>query len=57
MVMRAVQEALNQDNQFRPELFWSALAINVLYMFVGVNLYLLAIGYARRHGMLMQMGE
>jgi ABC-2 type transport system permease protein len=45
------------EHQFRAELFWSALAINVLYMFVGVNLYLLAIGYARRHGMLMQMGE
>ena len=45
------------EHQFRAELFWSALAINVLYMFAGVNLYLLAIGYARRHGMLMHMGE
>src|SRR5437016_1720967 len=45
------------DHQFRADLFWWALAINVLYMFAGVNLYMLAIGYARRHGMLMQMGE
>jgi ABC-2 type transport system permease protein len=45
------------DHQFRPDLFWSSLAINALYMVAGVNLYLLAIGYARRHGMLMQMGE
>jgi len=45
------------EHQFRAELFWQALTINVLYMFAGVNLYLLAIGYARRHGMLMQMGE
>jgi ABC-2 type transport system permease protein len=45
------------EHQFRAELFWQALTINVLYMFAGVNLYLLAIGYARRHGMLMHMGE
>ena len=45
------------DHEFPADLFWRALAINVLYMFAGVNLYLLAIGYARRHGMLMQMGE
>ena len=45
------------EHRFRADLFWNALAINALYMFVGVNLYLLAIGYARKHGMLMQMGE
>jgi len=45
------------EHVFRTDLFFAALAINVVFMAVGVGLYLLAIGYARRHGMLLQMGE
>jgi ABC-2 type transport system permease protein len=42
---------------FRTDLFVAALAINAVYIAIGVALYLLAIGYARKHGMLLQMGE
>jgi ABC-2 type transport system permease protein len=45
------------QHEFRSDLFLQALAINVAYMAAGVALYLLAIGYARKHGMLLQMGE
>ena len=45
------------QHEFRVDLFVTALALNAVYMAIGVVLYLLAIGYARRHGMLLQMGE
>jgi ABC-2 type transport system permease protein len=45
------------QREFRSDLFFQALAINIVYMAAGVALYLLAIGYARKHGMLLQMGE
>ena len=45
------------QHEFRSDLFFEALAINLAYMAAGVALYLLAIGYARKHGMLLQMGE
>lgn len=45
------------DKVFRTELFAQALAINAVYLAAGIALYLLAIGYARKHGMLLQMGE
>ena len=45
------------EHSFRTDLFVKALAINGLYMAAGIALYLLAIRYARKHGMLMQMGE
>jgi ABC-2 type transport system permease protein len=42
---------------FRADLFTAALAINAVFMACGIALYLLAIAYARKHGMLLQMGE
>jgi ABC-2 type transport system permease protein len=45
------------DKVFRQDLFVQALAINAVYMAIGIALYLLAIRYAREHGMLLQMGE
>ena len=45
------------DKVFRTDLFVQALAINAVYMVAAITLYLLAIGYARKHGMLLQMGE
>ncbi len=45
------------QHEFRSDLFFQALAINIVYMAAGVALYLLAIGYARKHGLLLQMGE
>jgi len=45
------------EHVFRTDLFLTALAINAVFMAIGATLYLLAIGYARRHGMLLQMGE
>jgi ABC-2 type transport system permease protein len=45
------------QHEFRNDLFFQVLAMNVAYMAAGVALYLLAIGYARKHGMLLQMGE
>jgi ABC-2 type transport system permease protein len=45
------------EHTFRSDLFVQAMAINAVYMAAGIAFYLLAIGYARKHGMLMQMGE
>jgi ABC-2 type transport system permease protein len=45
------------EHTYRTDLFVKALAINGVYMAAGIVFYLLAIGYARKHGMLMQMGE
>jgi ABC-2 type transport system permease protein len=42
---------------FRMDLFVGALALNAVFMAGGIAAYLLAIGYARKHGMLLQMGE
>ena len=43
--------------RFFADTFVRALAINAAYMAAGVVFYLLAIRYARKHGMLLQMGE
>jgi len=45
------------EHVFRIDLFVEAMAFNALYLAAGVVLYLLAISYAREHGMLLQMGE
>ena len=45
------------EHFFRIDLFLEAMAFNVLYLAAGIALYLLAIRYAREHGMLLQMGE
>lgn len=45
------------EHVFRTDLFLQALGLNAVYLAAGVALYLLAIRYAREHGMLLQMGE
>jgi ABC-2 type transport system permease protein len=42
---------------FRVDLFFQALALNVVYLALSIWLFRAAIGYARRHGMLLSMGE
>jgi ABC-2 type transport system permease protein len=42
---------------FRLDLFVEALALNVVYLALSIWLFRAAIGYARRHGMLLSMGE
>jgi ABC-2 type transport system permease protein len=42
---------------FRWDLFWRALALNLIYLAIGAVLFRVAIGFARRKGTLMQMGE
>ena len=49
--------ALLLDHTFRADMFLQALALNGVFMIVGVGLYMWAIGYARKHGLLLQMGE
>jgi len=49
--------ALLLDHTFRTDLFTQALALNGVFMIVGIALYMWAIGYARKHGLLLQMGE
>jgi len=45
------------EKSFRIDLFVQALAMNAAYLSAGIVLYLLAIRYARNHGVLLQMGE
>ena len=49
--------ALLLEGMFRWDHFWWAVGLNVVYLAAGVLLFRAAIGYAREHGMLMQMGE
>ena len=45
------------DGTFRWDYFWNALALNIVYLGLGVFVFRSAIRYARNHGMLLQMGE
>lgn len=45
------------DGTFPWDHFWWAAALNLVYLAIGVLLFRWAIGYAREHGKLMQMGE
>ncbi len=45
------------DGTFRWDYFWNALALNIVYLALGVFVFRGAIRYARNHGMLLQMGE
>ena len=45
------------EHVFKYNLFFPAVALNVVYIAVGVWLFRAALGYARRHGMLMSIGE
>jgi ABC-2 type transport system permease protein len=49
--------AVLMSGSFKAEFFWSALALNAVYLAVGCALYLAAIHWARREGRLLQMGE
>lgn len=49
--------ALVHESVFRDDLFWNAVALNGLYLCLGVSLYLLAFRVARQKGLLLQMGE
>jgi ABC-2 type transport system permease protein len=45
------------EHTFRWDMLWSALALNVVYLGIGIVLFRLAIRFARRKGTLLQMGE
>jgi len=45
------------EHAFRWDLLVRALALNVAYLAVGVFLFRLAVGHARKRGVLLQMGE
>jgi len=45
------------DGTFRWDYLWNALALNIVYLALGVVVFRMAIRYARNHGMLLQMGE
>lgn len=46
-----------RDHVFRDDLFWNAVALNIIFLMVGILLYLLAFQAARQKGLLLQMGE
>jgi ABC-2 type transport system permease protein len=37
--------------------FWSAAALNIVYLALGAAVFAWAVRYARNHGTLLQMGE
>jgi ABC-2 type transport system permease protein len=43
--------------EFRTDLFFSALALNGIYISIGVGVFLFTFGVARRRGLLLQVGE
>ena len=45
------------EGVFRTELFWGALALNMLYLLLGAGLFLFTFHVARRRGLLLQSGE
>ena len=45
------------EHAFRWDLLGRALVLNVVYLAIGIALFRIAIGYARKRGMLLQMGE
>ncbi len=45
------------EHAFRWDLFRSAVVLDMLYLAGGVGLFYAAVAYARRHGLLLQMGE
>ena len=42
---------------FRWDLLLRAFALNIVYIAIGIVLFRVAIAYARKRGMLLQMGE
>jgi ABC-2 type transport system permease protein len=49
--------AVVREQAFPLETFWSAVALNAVYLAAGLALYLAAFRVARRRGLLLQMGE
>ncbi len=45
------------DGEFRIDLFINAVVLNVIYIFLGIGIFLLAFRVARRRGLILQMGE
>lgn len=51
--MRAVM----LEHVFRTELFFNAVALNALYLAIGLAIFLAAFHTARRRGLLLHVGE
>ncbi|MAL85425.1 MAG: ABC transporter [Opitutae bacterium] len=49
--------ALLLDGQWRADLLWSALSLNLIYFLLGMVSFLLSFSSARKHGLLLQSGE
>jgi ABC-2 type transport system permease protein len=49
--------ALLLEHTFRYDLLFNAIALNVLYLAVGLGVFLAVFGVARRRGLLLQAGE
>lgn len=49
--------AVARDHVFPLEFFWSAVGLNVIYLALGVLVYLVAFHVARRRGLLLHSGE
>jgi len=49
--------AVLREHVFPMQHFWAALGLNLLYLLLGLGLYLLSFYIARRRGLLLQMGE
>ena len=45
------------DKQFRGDLMLEAAGLNLVYIAIGILIYLGVFRMARRHGLLMQQGE
>jgi ABC-2 type transport system permease protein len=55
-VFEGMREALFHQ-RFDTGLFWSAVGLNLVYMAIGLAIYLLAFRIARSRGLLLQVGE
>lgn len=49
--------ALLLEKTFRFDLLWTAAALNIVYLVVGIGVYLLFFRSARRRGLILQIGE
>ena len=49
--------ALLLEGQWRADLLWNALSLNLIYFLLGMVSFLLSFSSARKHGLLLQSGE
>ena len=49
--------ALLLEGQWRADLLWKALSLNLIYFILGMVSFLLSFSSARKHGLLLQSGE